>query len=201
MTSSEMQIKNLTSRIQTLTNELNISIQGKVLTLSNRLDELTTLSDTLTEQINTINTNIDDVKTNSHYIYSVIGEAEGSFNDPSQILPISFGGGIPSDVDFGLLIPMACYVKHLNISSMFGPNEVENPQLRFQLEIHFNGSLTMTYSYPQPWNSFHTKTSSQDTLLPIQAGSLIYLTCPSSNLIDSSSRHRFSFYFQKNYLS
>ena len=28
MTSSEMQIKNLTSRIQTLTNELNISIQG-----------------------------------------------------------------------------------------------------------------------------------------------------------------------------
>jgi hypothetical protein len=169
--------------------------------ISNKISASTNYTSELVAKVVALETKLTELKYNSHYIYSVIGEAEGSFNDPSQILPISFGGGIPSDVGFGLLIPMACYVKHLNISSMFGPNEVENPQLRFQLEIHFNGSLTMTYSYPQPWNSFHTKTSSQDTLLPIQAGSLIYLTCPSSNLIDTSSRHRFSFYFQKNYLS
>ena len=66
MTSSDMQIKNLTSRIQTLRNELNISIQGKVATLTSQIEQLSVLSDTLTAQIDTL-------KVDAH-IYSNIRE-------------------------------------------------------------------------------------------------------------------------------
>jgi hypothetical protein len=209
--SSDLRIKQIAGRLSALDTVLKSSIETNVATLTTQLEELSALASTietsmtqtvtdLTEQINTLNTKIEDIKTNAHYLFSVVGEAEGSFNDPAQILPIAFGSGTPSDVDFGLVIPVACYVKHLNISSSFGPNEVAEPQMRFQLDIYYNGSRTMTYSYPGAYDSFHTKTSSQDTYLPIQAGSVIYLTCPSSNLVDASSRHRFSIYFQNNYL-
>ena len=126
MTSSAMQIKNLTTQIQTLTNELNASIQGKVATLTSQIDELTALSDTSKQQINTL-------KKKSKYIFQHTGECEGIFNTPGNIQPISYGAGAGNDIGFGLYIPFKCRIHRMVLQSVFGPNEVANPEVQISI--------------------------------------------------------------------
>ena len=188
--SNELQLKRLQSRITSINSVLSDSIETKVTEL--------------TQQINELTTKLNDVKQNSYYKYQITGEAEGIFDTPGQLLNLSYGSGSPNEHNFALYISHATRIHHMTFMSVFGTNEVSNPQVQLTIQIMKYPENELVISYPYPTVAYgqpivyHTGFTSQELFLDIPSGCMVYVYASSSNLIDNSARHRLSFEFKTN---
>jgi hypothetical protein len=188
---SDITIRRLESRITALTAILEDSIQQKV-------------SD-LTTQLTEVETKLNEVKANSYYKYSITGECEGAFDSTSgRLLNLSYGSGASNEHNFALYISHACRIHHMTFMSVFGTNEVINPEV--QLTIHVvkfpENELVISYPFPNVASGepivHHTGFTSEEMYLDIPAGVMIYVFASVTNLVDENNRHRLSFEFKTN---
>jgi hypothetical protein len=187
---NELQLKRLQSRITSINSVLSDSIETKVTEL--------------TQQINELTTKLNDVKQHSYYKYQITGEAEGIFDTPEKLLNLSYGSGSPNEQNFALYISHATRIHHMTFMSVFGQNEVSNPQVQLNIQIikYPENELVISYPFPnvaygQP-AVYHTGFTSEELFLDIPSGCMIYVYAASSNLIDNTARHRLSFEFKTN---
>jgi hypothetical protein len=174
-------------------------LESKVIVQNNMLQ------DSLHLKVAELETKINEVKANSYYKYCITGECEGIFDDnEDKLLNLSYGSGSPNENNFSLYISHACRIHHLTFMSVFGANEVANPEVQLTIKIvkHPENVLVITYPFPnvaygQPI-VYHTGFTSQELFLDIPAGCMIYVHATSSNLIDKFARHRLSFEFKTN---
>jgi hypothetical protein len=88
--------------------------------------------------------------------------------------------------------------------SVFGANEVSDPQVQLTINImkYPENELVISYSFPNVQSGqpivYHTGFTSQELFLDIPSGCMIYVYASSSNLIDNNARHRLSFEFKTN---
>lgn len=181
--SSELKIKQLQGRITQLNNVLNESIENKVANLTTQINELTLL--------------LNEVKTGSHYKYAVTAECEG-IAQTGQLLNLSYGGGAPNENNFGLYISNACTIHHMTFMSVFGQNEIINPQIQLTIQVMRFPQNELFTSYSFPNSGYHTGFTSEDVTLDIPEGCMLYVYSNFSNLTDVSNRHRLSFEFKTN---
>jgi len=188
--SNELQLKRLQSRITSINSVLSDSIETKVTEL--------------TQQINELTTKLNNVKQNSYYKYNILAECEGIFDTPGKLLNLSYGAGSPNEDGFSLYISHATRIHHMTFMSVFGQNEVSNPQVQLNIEIikYPENELVISYPFPnvaygQP-AVYHTGFTSEELFLDIPSGCMIYVYAASSNLIDNTARHRLSFEFKTN---
>jgi hypothetical protein len=105
----------------------------------------------LTTQLTELETKLNEVKANSHYKYAITGECEGTFDDTvGQLLNLSYGSGASNENNFALYISHACRIHHMTFMSVFGENEVNNPQVQLTIQVVKHPESVLVISYPFP---------------------------------------------------
>lgn len=212
---SDLQIKRLQGRLTAINTTLNNDITTNVAQLNTQINELSNSSLALENSLNTQITNlsnqiteiqntINDVKDNSYYQYAITAECEGAFTQ-NGLLNLSYGGSAPNEQDFALYVSHTARIERMTFMSVWGPNEVINPEVQLTINVYKypENVLMMTYPFPNVAHGepvqYHTGFTSQQLYLDINfPGVMIYVTASHTNLQDPSNRHRLTFEFKKN---
>ena len=168
-------------------------LESKVIVQNNMLQ------DSLHLKVAELETKINEGKANSYYKYTVTGECDGIFDDnDDKLLNLSYGSGSSTVNNFSLYISHACIIHKMTFMSVFGANEVSNPEVKLTIKIIKHPENVEVVTFPFPNNNYTGFTSEDMSINIPLGGCFLYVYASSSNLTDVTNRHRLSFEFKTN---